>query len=156
MTEKGKDALKKLTEHGEGHAKVKGGAKGKKKAAAKKGKAAKKSVESAEVRKSVDKIIKYTPSKSAGKKETPQKVGKVSAKRSVSKKTPAMPSPGGKKSTRTTDLMTMQQFKQYVDWHEKKKGGKSSSHGKVLGKRSAGKASIASSKSAPKGKKSAK
>jgi hypothetical protein len=52
--------------------------------------------------------------------------------------------------------MTMAQFKKYLDWHEKKKGGKSSSTGKVLGKRSAGKVSTASGKSASKGKKSAK
>ena len=51
--------------------KVKGGAKGKKKAASKAAKkGGKKSVESTgEVRKTVDKILKYTPSKSAGKKE---------------------------------------------------------------------------------------
>jgi hypothetical protein len=52
--------------------------------------------------------------------------------------------------------MTMAQFKQYLDWHEKKKTGKSSSGGKVLGKRSAGKASAASGKSAGKAKKSGK
>ena len=55
----------------------------------------------------------------------------------------------------------MATFKKYLDWHEKKKGksvpsGKVST-GKVLGKRSAGKASSASAKVAPKaGKKSAK
>jgi len=109
VQEKGKDALKKRSEEAAHSApKVKGGAKGKKKAAsksaAKKG-AAKKSAEpSGEVRKSVDKLLKYTPSKSAGKKEgTPQKGKASAAKRSVSKKTPSMPSPGGKKSTRTTD-----------------------------------------------------
>lgn len=106
IQEKGKDALKKLNDT-EAHpvAKVKGGAKGKKKAASKgKAKTGKKSVESAEVRKQTDKILKYTPSKSAGKKEgTPQKGKASAAKRSVSKKTPSMPSPGGKKSTRTTD-----------------------------------------------------
>jgi len=69
-----------------------------------------------------------------------------------------MPSPGGKKSTKTTDQMTMNQFKKYLEWHEqKKKGGKSSSTGKVLGKRSTGKSSSASGKkSASKGKKSNK
>ena len=47
--------------------------------------------------------MKYTPSKSSGKKDTPLK-GKISTKKSVGKKhTPAMPSPGGKKSTKTTD-----------------------------------------------------
>ena len=62
-----------------------------------------------------------------------------------------MPSPGGKKSTKTTDQMTMAQFKQYLDWHEKRKGGK------VLGKRSAtGKASAASGKASKAGKKSGK
>ena len=35
----------------------------------------------------------------------------------------------------------MEQFKKYLDWHDKKKGGKASSGGKVLGKRSAGGAS---------------
>ena len=72
IQEKGKDALKKLNE-AEAHpaaAKVKGGAKGKKKAASKaKAKGGKKSAESGDVRKHVDKILKYTPSKSAGKKE---------------------------------------------------------------------------------------
>lgn len=71
-----------------------------------------------------------------------------------------MPSPGGKKSTRTTDQMTMAQFKKYLDWHEKNKqarGGQApaapgkSTGGKVLGKRSAGKASSASGKSTSKG-----
>jgi hypothetical protein len=72
-----------------------------------------------------------------------------------------MPSPGGKKSTKTTDQMTMAQFKKYLDWHEKKKktgaapaqGGKASQGGKVLGKRSAGKASTASGKSTSRGAK---
>jgi hypothetical protein len=45
----------------------------------------------------------------------------------------------------------MAQFKQYLDWHEKRKGGK------VLGKRSAtGKASAASGKASKAGKKSGK
>jgi hypothetical protein len=73
--------------------KVKGGAKGKGKAASKSaGKAAKAAgkKESADIKKSIDKVIKYTPSKSAGKKETPQKAasaGKQSAaKKSVGKK----------------------------------------------------------------------
>ncbi len=66
-----------------------------------------------------------------------------------------MPSPGGKNTVKTNDQMTMAQFKKYLDWHETKKG-KSSSKGKVLGKRSAGKASSASGKSASKGKKSNK
>jgi len=141
IQEKGKDALKKLDEHQAqpAAAKVKGGAKGKKKAASKSKKVEKKS-ESTDVRKQVGKIVKYTPSKSAGKKDgTPQK---SAAKRSTSKKTPAMPSPGGtgKGTAKTTDQMTMAQFKKYLDWHEKKKGGK------VLGKRSAGKASTASGK----------
>lgn len=65
-----------------------------------------------------------------------------------------MPSPGGKKSTKTTDQMTMAQFKKYLDWHEKKKGGKASSSGKVLGKRSTGKASAASGKASKASKKS--
>jgi len=100
---------------------VKGGAKGKKKAASKgKGKSVKKSVEPAgEVRQTVGKILKYTPNKSAGKKEVPAGKGRASAaKRSVSKKyTPSMPSPhNGKASTKTTDQMTMAQFINYLDW----------------------------------------
>jgi len=51
--------------------------------------------------------------------------------------------------------MTMAQFVKYLDWHEKKKGGKASSGGKVLGKRSAGKASAASGKASKVSKKSA-
>lgn len=185
IQEKGKEALKKVTEQHEtaqAAPKVKGGAKGKKKAAskaaAKERAAGKKSVESStaaaagDIQKKVSKVLKYTPSKSAGKKETTPQKGKVSAKRSVAggkKQTPAMPSPGGKKSTKTTDLMTMNQFKKYLEWHEKKKkvggagagagaGGKaSSSTGKVLGKRSAGKTSTASGKSTSKsGKRQAK
>ena len=125
--------------------KVKGGAKGAKKAASKSAaKAAKASKK--EGSKTVEKVLKYTPSKSASaKKDTPQKsasAGKQSAKKSVGgKKAAGMPSPGGKKSTKTTDQMTMSQFKKYLDWHDAKKGGKS------LGKRSiAGKASAASGK----------
>jgi hypothetical protein len=67
-----------------------------------------------------------------------------------------MPSPGGKQSTKTTDQMTMAQFKKYLDWHNKKQGGKTSS-GKVLGKRSTtGKASAASGKASKAGKRSKK
>jgi hypothetical protein len=44
--------------------------------------------------------------------------------------------------------MTMAQFKKYLDWHEKKKTGKASSGGKVLGKRSAGAASSGKSTAA--------
>lgn len=160
VQEKGRDALRRLGEPvTEGVARVKG-AKGKKKAASKS--AAKRGgrrAESADIRKSVDKLVKYTPS---SKKETPQKAavsaGKVSAKRSVGgkKQTPAMPSPGGKKSTKTTDQMTMAQFKQYLDWHEKRKGGKAAASGKVLGKRSAGKASAASGKASRASKRSRK
>jgi len=61
-----------------------------------------------------------------------------------------MPSPGGKKSTKTTDQMTMAQFKKYLKWHEDKKKGPAPS-GRVLGKRSAGKASAASGKSTSRG-----
>jgi hypothetical protein len=129
------------------------------------GKRAAAAASSADVRGSVDKIVKYTPNKPSSRKETPQKTaaapaapGKVSAKRSVGgkKQTPAMPSPGGKKSTKTTDQMTMAQFKKYLEWHEKKKGGKSSSTGKVLGKRSAGKASAASGKASKASKRTKK
>lgn len=153
VQEKGKDALKKLEAGSEGTSaapKVKGGkAKGKaaSKSAGKAAKAAKKAEGS--VAKSVDKVLKYTPNKPSSRKETPQKtVGKSSAaKKSTTggkKQTPAMPSPGGKQSTKTTDQMTMAQFKKYLQWHEQKKGGKASSGGKVLGKRSTGKASAAS------------
>lgn len=104
-----KDELKKLDE-GAGTARVKSTSKGKKKTAASKAKKpVKKSADAADVRKQVTKILKYTPSKSVGKKDnTPQK-GKASTKR-LSSRTP-MASPGGKKSTRTTDQMTMAQFK---------------------------------------------
>lgn len=158
VQEKGKEALNKAGDAADG-AKVKGGARGKAKAASKaaKGKklSAKKadSAAAADVRKSVDKIVKYTPSKGS-RKETPQKtqaasasVGKSSAKKGGKKGVPQAPSPSGKKSAHTTDKMTMAQFVKYLDWHEKKKGGKASSGGKVLGKRSAGKASATSGKS---------
>lgn len=168
LQEKGKDALKKNEEPvaAAGAPRVKGGNKRKGKAASKsaakeKKIAGKKSVEAAEVRKSVDKVLKYTPNKPSSRKETPQKsvsAGKVSAKKSIGgkKQTPAMPSPGGKKSTKTTDQMTMAQFKKYLDWHNKKQGGKTSSGGKVLGKRSTGKASTASGKASKAGKRSKK
>ena len=130
--------------------KVKGG-KAAAKAASKSAGKAKKAAGKKSTDKTVEKVLKYTPSKSAAKKETPQK-GASSAKKSTTggkKQTPAMPSPGGKKSTKTTDQMTMAQFKKYLDWHEKKKGGK------VLGKRStAGKASAASGKASKASKKS--
>lgn len=146
VQEKGKDAAAKATESGAAP-KVKS-VKGAKKAASKSAKkGGKKSSEGAEVKKTVDKVLKYTPSKSA-KKETPQKGAKKSTT-GGKKQTPAMPSPGGKKSTKTTDQMTMAQFKKYLDWHEKKKGGK------VLGKRSTtGKASAASGKASKASKKS--
>jgi hypothetical protein len=163
LQEKGKDALKKAEHHEPAAAAKVKGAKGKKKAAskqaAKEKKTGKKSAEpSAAASKSVEKVMKFTPSKGT----TPQKAGTASAgkvlgKRSTTgaKRTPAMPSPGGKKSTKTTDQMTMEQFQKYLAWHEKKKGGKTSSGGKVLGKRSAGKAS-ASGKSSKAGKRSKK
>ena len=65
-----------------------------------------------------------------------------------------MPSSGEKKSTKTTDQRTMAQFKKYLDWHEKKKSGKTNSGSKVLGKRSStGKASAASGKASKRSKK---
>lgn len=88
VQEKGKDALKKLEQQQESSAapKVKGGAKGKKKAASKsaakdKKAGGKKSVEQGETRRSVDKVLKYTPNKPSSRKETPQKgtTGKASA-----------------------------------------------------------------------------
>jgi len=149
VQEKGKDAAARVAEGVPKVKTVKGGKKAASKSAAKEKKGAKKSTEGAEVKKTVEKVLKYTPSKSAGKKETPQK---ASAKKSTTggkKHTPAMPSPGGKKSTKTTDKMTMDQFKKYLDWHEKKKGGK------VLGKRSTtGKASAVSGKASKASKKS--
>jgi hypothetical protein len=121
--------------------KVKGG-KAAAKAASKSAAKTKKVAGKKSTDKTVEKVLKYTPSKSAGKKETPQKGGS-SAKKSTTggkKQTPAMPSPGGKKSTKTTDQMTMAQFKKYLDWHNQKKG-------KTIGKRSAtGKESTASGK----------
>ena len=121
--------------------KVKGG-KAAAKAASKSAAKGKKVVGKKSTDKTVEKVLKYTPSKSAAKKETPKK-GDSSAKKSTTggkKQTPAMPSPGGKKSTKTTDQMTMAQFKKYLDWHNQKKG-------KTIGKRSAtGKASTASGK----------
>ena len=167
VQEKGKDALKKVQED-QAAPKVKGGVKGKKKAASKSAakKTVKKAAESADVRKSVDKIVKYTPNKPSSRKETPQKSqsvpaagGKTSAKRTATgqkKSLPANPSPSGKKSTKTTDQMTMAQFKKYLAWHENKKGGKTSSGGKVLGKRSAGKASATSGKASKASKRSKK
>lgn len=110
--EKGKDALK---SHGHSSApKVKGGKT--------KSKSAKKSVKKGgdSVRKNAEKILSHSPA--------------ASKKKATSKKhTPAMPTPGGKKSKRTTDQMTMEQFKKYLKWHE---SGKTK---KVLGKRSQGK-----------------
>lgn len=161
IQEKGSAALKKLQDTTEAiQPKVKG-VKGKKKAASKSAKKAAPAKREPSGAKSVDKIIKYTPNKSSSKKETPQKTapaGKVSAKKTAAgkKQTPAMPSPGGKQSTKTTDQMTMAQFKQYLDWHEKRKGGKASSGGKVLGKRSAGKASATSGKASKASKRSKK
>ena len=151
VQEKGKDAGKVAETGAAPKVKtVKGSKKASSKSAAKAQKGAKKSAEGAEVKKTVEKVLKYTPSKGiSARKETPQK---ASAKKSTTggkKQTPAMPSPGGKKSTKTTDQMTMAQFKKYLDWHEKKKGGK------VLGKRStAGKASAASGKASKASKKS--
>lgn len=140
--------------------KVKGGAKGKGKAASKSATkaSAKKSAEGAEVKKTVEKVIKYTPSKTASaKKDTPQKAAAAVGKKSASKKSTTggkkhvMPSPDGKKSKKTVDEMPFAQFKKYLDWHEKNKGGK------VLGKRSTtGKASAASGKVSKAGKKSKK
>jgi hypothetical protein len=100
-----------------GKVQVKGGNKRTKKAAskadAKASRAGKKSVESAvDVKKTADKIAKYTPSKSVEKKVTPVKGGKTAkvAKRSVTgtkKQAPVLPSPSGKKSTKTTDKISM-------------------------------------------------
>lgn len=94
--------MKKLGDDDHGSAKVKGGAKGKKKAASKGKKVARKS--DGEVGKSVKKLLNYSSSKSKVKNEGTPSKGKVSTKKSLGKKiTPSMPSPGGKKSNRTTD-----------------------------------------------------
>lgn len=148
VQEKGKEAATKTAEPAAAP-KVKGG-KAAAKAASKSAGKVKKAAGKKSADKTVEKVLKYTPSKSAGKKETPQKAaGATSAKKSTTggKKAPAMPSPGGKKSTKTTDQMTMAQFKKYLDWHNQKKG-------KTIGKRSAtGKASAASGKASKKSKK---
>lgn len=147
IQDKGKDALKKLNEQQQqahAAAKVKGGAKGKKKAASKgKSKSSgKKSAEKADadaVKDKVGKLLSFTPSK---KKGTPGKKSAGGAKKSVGKRgTPAMPSPGGKKSTRTTDQMTMNQFKKYLEWHDKKKGKTLNVKGGKSSARSGGKRS---------------
>ena len=67
-----------------------------------------------------------------------------------------MPSPGGKLSTKTVDEAPMAQFKRYLDWHKKLTGGKPAAGGKVLGKRSSGKASAASGKGSKASKRSKK
>jgi hypothetical protein len=145
VMEHGKQALAKLSSKEEAAApKVKGGVKRTKKAAAKAaGKAG-----ASNVGKVVSKVMKYSPTKA--KRDTPK--GTL-AKRSavgLKKQTPALPSPGGKKSApQTTDKVSMATFQKFLAWHEKKKStGKG---GKVLGKRSAGKAGKASA-----GKSSAK
>lgn len=92
---------------------VKGGAAAKRSTKAG-SKAKKASVKKSDVGKTVEKVLKVSDKKVAPK-------GKQSAKRSVSKKTPALPSPGGKKSTHTTDRMTMAGFKQFLKYHDKTK-----------------------------------
>lgn len=150
---------------------MRGGVKGKKKAVSKSAAREKRvaaSTKKAEAgaSKSVDKILKYTPNKSSSRKETPQKSQSVpptataaAAKKSTTggkKQTPAMPSPGGKLSTKTVDEMPMAQFKRYLDWHKKLSGGKPAASGKVLGKRTSGKASAASGKASKASKRSKK
>jgi hypothetical protein len=170
IQEKGRDAVKKADEQ-PAQARVKGGVKATKKAASKsagrtKRAAATASTKKADTSKSVDKILKYTPNKSSSRKETPQKSASVppastaaAAKKSTTggkKQTPAMPSPGGKLSTKTVDEAPMAQFKRYLDWHKKLTGGKPAA-GKVLGKRSStGKASAASGKGSKASKRSKK
>jgi hypothetical protein len=133
VMEHGKQALAKLS-HREQEAapKVKGGVKRVKKAASKAARGA------SNVGKVVSKVIKYSPAKA--KKDTPK--GTL-AKRSavgMKKQTPALPSPGGKKSApQTTDKVSMATFQKFLAWHESKKKS-----GKVLGKRSASKAGKAS------------
>jgi len=89
--------LKKLSDEGVS-AKVRGGSKGKKKPVSK----GRKGRSSDAANKKVEKIMKYTPSRSSKKEPTPSK-GKISTKRPSRKHTPAMPSPGGKKSIKTSD-----------------------------------------------------
>ena len=120
-----------------GGVRVKGGVSAKR--AAKSGSKVKKaSAKKSDVGKTVEKVLKVSDKKVAPK-------GKQSAKRSVSKKTPALPSPGGKKSTHTTDRMTMAGFKQFLKYHDSTKK-------KTLGKRSAGKSSASGKASKPKRK----
>jgi len=107
--------------------KVKGGASGKRanKAASK---SAKKSATKAPAAKTVDKVLKFTPSKKASATNKDKKSVTVGKKATL-------PTPAGKKSSgNTTDKMSMQTFKQFL----KAKSGKKSST--VLGKRSAPKA----------------
>lgn len=72
----------------------------------------------------VRKILKYTPKKG----------GKSSAKNSVAGKKQTMSSPHGKKSVKTTDQMTMEEFKKFLQYNKNAGKGKSSA-------KSAGKAS---------------
>lgn len=169
IQEKGKDAAKRDEHTVPAQAKVKGGVKGKRKAVSKSAAREKKvaSTKKADTgaSKSVDKILKYTPNKSSSRKETPQKSAAVpptstaAAKKSTTggkKQTPALPSPGGKLSTKTVDEMPMAKFKRYIDWHKNLAGGKPAASGKVLGKRSSGKASATSGKASKASKRSKK
>lgn len=58
-------------------------------------------------------------------KYTPKKDGNNSNKASVARKKQTMPSPHGKKSVKTTEYMTMEEFKEFLHYN-KKKGGKNS------------------------------
>lgn len=105
VQEKGANALKKRDETSS--APKVSGAKGKRHAkAAAKGKGASGDVQ---------KVLRYTPKKG----------GQGSNKASVAGKKHTMPSPHGKKSVKTTEHMSMEEFKEFLKYN-KKQGGKNS------------------------------
>ena len=57
---------------------------------------------------------------------TPKKGGKTSAKNSVAGKKQTMSSPHGKKSVKTTDQMTMEEFKKFLQYNKNAGKGKNS------------------------------
>jgi len=105
--------------------KVKGGASGKRAAKSASKSAKKSATKTAPAAKTVEKVLKFTPSKKAASANKDKKSAAFGKKA-------ALPTPAGKKSSgNTTDRMNMQTFKQFL----KAKSGKKSSA--VLGKRSA-------------------
>lgn len=107
VQEKGANALKKREDHTSSSAPKVSGAKGKRLAKS----AAKKSGASGDVQK----VLRYTPKKAA----------QGSNKASVAGKKHTMPSPHGKKSVKTTEHMSMEEFKEFLKYN-KKQGGKNS------------------------------